>query len=291
MYAISIISTSGIPFSTIMIQKEPQDIDLAMHFFTFSLPLGEMCPGSFELEAGLMSALYEFSRCVDQPIETLKFRHVGKINKEVSEDKIIYKNKHITIEYPVNSDILITTRNEKFINRTALEAKIIVIYSELLRKYTPIGPERELSPQDQQNIIDILINKDQIDLLKKRESNLKEKIKTILETYKQYGLESIVICGFDLQPIFLGIEDADLILSMMRDIETFPFVEPFEWRYRTSFVKGTEYWIYIVNSGLAVDSHNIKMNYYYMLITKEGSFLGETPYKILTEINEILFFE
>ncbi len=291
MYAISIISTTGIPFSTIMIQKEPQDVDLAMHFFTFSLPLGEMCPGSFELEAGLISALYEFSRCVDQPIETLKFRHLGKINKELIGDHIVYKNKHITIEYPSNSDILITTRSENFINRTALEAKIIVIYSEILRKYTPIGPERELTPQDQQTIIDILINKDQIDLLKKRENELKEKIKNLLGGYKQYGLESIVICGFDLQPIFLGIEDSALILSMMRDIETFPYVEPFEWRYRTSFVKGTEYWIYIVNSGLALDSHGIKMNYYYMLITKEGSFLGESPYKILTELNEMIFFE
>jgi len=122
-YEISIITNTGFPYYHLKLKNPPKGINLYLRFFDFSQNDSEskiqLDPVSlFELNAGLVSALFEFARNIDKKIEILEFKSDNG-NKD-SETKPKY-----------DGDVLITTQTEPYLLHKSIKEKIKLIYSSI----------------------------------------------------------------------------------------------------------------------------------------------------------------
>ena len=106
----------------------------------------------------------------------------------------------------------------------------------------------------------------------------------------RYGLFNIVITSFDLSPIAVfgdkhTINDIELILRNLGEI---PEIEPLEWKFRQSFYKEDQAWVYLINSSIGVTVEGLFEPYFYLLFTSSDSYLGEFPAKLANSFNNIL---
>ena len=87
-FSVSVITSTGFPFYMQKISEEPQQTDINLRFYNFvneNLSEHSQPEQTFELQTGLISALYEFARILDHPIEYLKFKTGSKSNEGTIE--------------------------------------------------------------------------------------------------------------------------------------------------------------------------------------------------------------
>ncbi|MCP4763753.1 MAG: hypothetical protein GY870_18425 [archaeon] len=312
IYKISVITCTGYPFFSKQIHEFPKNVDLHLRFFDLSNmnDRSENFAQSFELFAGLISALTEFSRLLGQKLELLKF----KAQKELDEIALKFtESKEISVKfdenggyvqdqnslYPIEvdegTDVLITCQNERFLNPIAIEAKINMIFDKVIRDKIPLGPEsdREMTEENENFIMDILDNKEAIERVLAVKPALDITVNELLSELKGYGLKGIVITSFDYTPILnYGKIEMDDVYLLLRDIGRLPIVGTWKWDYRRGKIrkgqKIEKYWVYIVNSGIGPSILDVFMEFHYLLITEPNSFLAETPMQIYQKLNSII---
>jgi hypothetical protein len=280
-YSFSILTSSGYPFYTKKILDEPLNTSLNMRFYDFvhsELSYGEQGEQSFELQAGLVSALYEFARVLGYPIELLKFKTVSETNLKDDGDNLV------PFEVPINSDVLLTSRTESFLIPTNFEAKIHLIYKYIITAHIPLGPEKRITDANEQFILELLKDKGAIALIEKNKEELDKVCNKTLEEYKKYGLEAIVIASFDANPLKTYNIEKNNVLNIFREIGIMPLVKDYQWKYRLVSEKG----LFIINSGCGVKNRDIFMPFYYILICSKEAFLGDSPTTIYNRINSVL---
>ena len=290
IYEITIITTTGYPYFTKLIKEIPEGVRVYLRFFDFSYDREDEeqieMESMFELTAGLISALFEFSRAINKKIFMLEFqskkeeREKQNINGRDAEGNII-------------SETLITCSSETYLIHKSIREKIKLIYNTLIVPKIPLMTGDPLLTPEVDRIVEIL------DDVKARNNflifkeDIKEISKELLEEMNDYGLEAICISSFDLSPIEThgnkySLSDLEEILRNLPQISEIP---PFEWIYRQSIYEGKEIWVYIGNSGVGITEEHLGEKlfepYYYLLISKFESYLGEFPAKLTQKFNEI----
>lgn len=281
-YEFSVITNTGFPYYHINVKDPPKNAKLYLRFFDFSEnktnhhfnfdPVS-----SFELNAGLASALFEFARNLNKKIEILEFN--SEENQKDSE-----------VESNYNSDVLITTQTEPYLLHKAIFQKITLIYEILISEKVPLDSALEILQNEEDQILDILLDKEAKNRVNSKKNMLIKLGNNFLGEMKNYGLNGICITSFDLSPIMvlgkeLTLKDIDIIL---RHIGNFPEISPMEWIYRQSYNLEQQIWVYIINSGIGPTVNHLFEPYYYLLLAEPQSYLGEFPGKLAIRINQVL---
>ncbi|MBN1214518.1 MAG: hypothetical protein JXA99_03655 [Candidatus Lokiarchaeota archaeon] len=288
IYEISIISTTGFPYYNKVLKPLPNNVNVFLRFFDFSNIQGENISDNapelmFDLKAGLISALFEFARNINQNIKILEFR--PKSNEQI---KII---KNEDIELP-KGDVLITITTESYLIHNQIKKKIELIYKEFISSKFPLDSSYEIPNIEQTDIINILIDKKARDNIRKKEDLLRKRAMEFLNHWEEYGLKCIVCTSFDLSPIICfsknnkySLDDIDQIL---REIGNIPDIEPYMWKYRQSIHDQISIWVFIINSGAGVTVNNLFEPYYYLLIADPDSYIGDFPEKLISNFNQLI---
>lgn len=281
-YELSIITNTGFPYYHLKLKNPPKGINLYLRFFDFSQNDTEstikMDPISlFELNAGLVSALFEFARNINKKIEILEFK--SERRKKDSETKPKY-----------DGDVLVTTQTEPYLLHKAIKEKIKLIYNSIIIPKIPLDSAHEMLQNEEDKIIEILTDLEARNRVKKHKSEIKDLGNKLLNEMSNYGLKGLCITTFDLSPIIkLGekysLNDIDEIL---RNIRLFPEIQPLEWDYRQSYFSEEKVWVYIVKSGVGPTVDGLFQPYFYLLFADPQSYLGEFPGKLATKFNQIL---
>jgi hypothetical protein len=282
IYELSIITNTGFPYYHLVLKEPPKGENLYLRFFDFSKDSKEnkikLDPtSSFELNAGLVSALFEFARNIDKKIEILEFSTNDDSKK--SENGPNYKG-----------DVLITTQTESYLLHKSVKEKIKLIYNLIIAEKVPLDSALEMLQNESDKIAEILTDLEARKRLKKYKKEIDQLGTELLDEMKDYGLKGICITSFDLSPItILGkrytINDIDIIL---RNIRLFPEISALEWDFRQSTLGDEKIWVYIVKSGVGPTIYDLFQPYFYLLIADPLSYLGEFPGKLAMKFNQIL---
>ena len=281
-YEFSVITNTGFPYYNLILNTPPSGVNLNLRFFDFTQqnlePLTKLDPvSSFELNAGLVSALFEFARNIDKKIEILEFKSSKK--KPGNPDNNQYEG-----------DVLITTQSESYLLQKSVKAKIKIIYKLVIADKIPLDSALELLQNEEDKIIEILTDKEvrnRVDAQKKAISSLAD---DFLKEMSSYGLKGICITSFDLSPIksfgtLFSLADIDAIL---RNISVFPNMSTLEWIYRQSHFSNEQLWVYIIKSGVGPTINGLFEPYFYLLFADPQSYLGEFPGKLGSMFDQIL---
>ena len=282
-YELSVITNTGFPYYHLILKKPPQDVNFSLRFFDFSANKNNqninIDPHSlFELNAGLVSALYEFAKNIDKKIEIIEFSSDWKLSQK--EEQI--KNK---------GDVLITTQTETYLLHNSIKAKIKLIYETFIAEKIPLVTALEILQNEEDKILEILTDSKARSRVANNKNELDQLANSFLNEMENYGLLSISITSCDLSPIMtfgerFNFKDIDMIL---RNIDVFPEINPLEWIYRQSFCSNNQsIWVYIIKSGVGPTIDGLFEPYFYLLITKPQTYLGEFPSKLTTKFNQIL---
>jgi len=257
-------------------------VNLTLRFFDFTRqnlePLSKLDPvSSFELNAGLVSALFEFARCIDKKIEILEFK--SSKEKPDSYDNNQYKG-----------NVLITTQTEPYLLQKSVNAKIKIIYNLVIADKTPLDSALELLQNEEDKIIEILTDKEARNRVETEKKEINRLADGFLKEMSSYGLKGICITSFDLSPIMsFGISyslvDIDAIL---RNISVFPNMSTLEWIYRQSYFSNEQLWVYIIKSGVGPTISGLFEPYFYLLFADPQSYLGEFPGKLASMFDQVL---
>ncbi|MBY9003347.1 MAG: hypothetical protein KGD73_05200 [Candidatus Lokiarchaeota archaeon] len=278
-YELSVLTNTGYPYYHLNLKKPPQGVNLYLRFFDFSSNSKSKNviadPNSlFELNAGLVSALYEFAKNIDKKIETIEF------SSEKKDPPIKYRG-----------DVLITTQTETYLLQNSIKAKIKLIYDTIIAPKIPLVTALEILQNEEDQILEILIDSEARSRVMNHKNKLDQLTHSFFSEMKNYGLLSICITSFDLSPIMVFGETFDLndIDSILRNIDVFPEISPLEWIYRQSFrSNNTPIWVYIIKSGVGPTIDGLFEPYFYLLLTEPQSYLSDFPSKLATSFNQVL---
>jgi hypothetical protein len=281
-YEFSVITNAGYPYHNLKIKRPPDGINLYLRFYDFSNEKKELIPklddvSTFELNAGLISALYEFARNINKKIELLEFKSKSLDKKDDSLN-----------EY--EGDVLITIQTEPYLLHKSVKEKVKLIYDLVISLKIPLETASNLLQNEIDTIIDILTDSDARNRIQTNKNTITKESNEFLSSMKSYGLNGICITSFDLSPIMMfgkkyKLEDVHTIL---RNIGVFPEISPFEWIYRQSNILNEQIWVYIIKSGVGPVVNGLLQPYFYLLFADPQSYLGEFPAKLTANFNQIL---
>ncbi|MBY9014105.1 MAG: hypothetical protein KGD68_00290 [Candidatus Lokiarchaeota archaeon] len=281
-YEFSVITNTGFPYYNLILNTPPSGVNLTLRFFDFTRrnlePLTKLDPvSSFELNAGLVSALFEFARNIDKKIEILEFKSSKKIPDSSDDNK--YKG-----------DVLITTQTEPYLLQKSVKAKIKIIYNLVIADKIPLDAALELLQNEEDKIIEILTDKEARNRVETQKKKINSIANDFLKEMSSYGLKGICITSFDLSPlmsfgVLYSLADIDAIL---RNIRVFPNISTLEWIYRQSYFSNEQLWVYIIKSGVGPTINGLFEPYFYLLFADPQSYLGEFPGKLASKFDQIL---
>jgi len=281
-YELSVITNTGYPYYNLKLKIPPNGANILLRFFDFTHNNSERATkldpvSSFELNAGLVSALFEFARNIDKKIEILEFRS-GK--EEASKNN----------DWNYEGDVLITIQTEPYLLHKSVKQKIKLIYDEVIATKIPLDSALEILQNEEDSIIEILTDSEARKHIKAHENEIDLLANEFLIEMSSYGLHGICIASFDLSPITIygnkySLNDVDAIL---RNIGIFPNIVPLEWIYRQSYILNEQIWVYIIKSGVGPTINGLFEPYFYLLFADPQSYLGEFPGKLTAKFNQIL---
>lgn len=281
-YELSVITNTGFPYYHLHVKDPPKNVTLFLRFFDFSEnksdPVLNLDPvSSFELNAGLVSALFEFARNLDKKIEILEFN---------SNNDTKYFDK----DSKYDGDVLITTQTEPYLLHKSVHQKIKLIYNSIMVDKVPLDSALEILQNEEDLILDILLDKEARNRIQTNTHELLDLGHNLLSEMKDYGLNGICITSFDLSPIIVFGKKYSLndIGKILRHIGIFPEISPMEWISRQSYLSQEQLWVYIIKSGVGPTVNGLFESYFYLLFAEPQSYLGEFPGTLATKFNQIL---
>ena len=192
-YELSVITNTGFPYYHLRVKDPPKNVKLFLRFFDFSESKSDSVlnldpVSSFELNAGLVSALFEFARNLDKKIEILEVN----TNKEAN-------NFDKDSEY--NGDVLITTQTEPFLLHKSVHQKMKLIYNSIIVDKIPLDSALEILQNEEDLILDILMDKEARNRIQANNYEISKLGYNLLSEMKDYGLIGICVASFDLSAI------------------------------------------------------------------------------------------
>ncbi len=282
IYNFSVITSNGFPYYDLAVKEAPNGIKLNLRFFDFSKE--ELKPqsdfevsDSFELNAGLVSALFKFARAMSKNIHVLEFNSDDSLDLEKDKTKFF-------------GDVLITCQTESYLFYKSVYAKIRLIYDSLIVYNIPLESAIEILPVQEEKIYNILTDFEAKNRVSEQKTQLKRLGNDFLRDMENYGLKDVCITSFDLSPIMtLGKKYSfNDIHEILRNIGNVPEIPPLNWVYRQSSQAGEQIWVYIYKSDVGPTIEGLFEPYLYLLFCDLNSYLGEIPEVLGNKINRIL---
>jgi len=282
IYKFSVITSNGFPYYQLEVKDAPNGIKQFLRFFDFSKE--ELKPqsdfeiaDSFELNAGLVSALFKFARAMSKNIHILEF------NSDEQADLLNGQGDY-------SGDVLVTCQTESYLFHKSVYAKIKLIYDVLLSYKVPLESAIEILPVQEEKIYNILTDFEARSRVDEHKTQLKRLGSDFLKEMKNYGLREICITSFDLSPIMiLGKKySLDDVHGILRNIGNIPEIPPLNWVYRQSTHDGEEIWVYVYKSDVGPTIEGLFEPYLFLLICDFNSYLGEIPEVLGNKLNRIL---
>jgi hypothetical protein len=281
-YELSVITNTGFPYYHLRVKEPPKNVKVFLRFFDFSENKSDTAlnldpVSSFELNAGLVSALFEFARNLDKKIEIIEF------NSNIDA-------KYFDKDSKYDGDVLITTQTEPYLLHKSIHQKIKLIYNSIIIDKIPLDSALEILQNEEDLILDILLDKEARNRIQTNLSEISKLGHNLLSEMKDYGLNGICVTSFDLSPIITFGKKYSLndIGKILRHIGIFPEITPMEWINRQSYLSQEQLWVYIIKSGVGPTVDGLFESYFYLLFTKPQSYLGEFPGKLAAKFNQIL---
>jgi hypothetical protein len=281
IYKFSVITSDGFPYYSLSIKVPLESVKLYLRFFDFSSEDDQNYnpenSESFDLHAGLVSALFNFARSMNKNIEYLEFsssKEVAKLKKMSN-----YEGK-----------VLITAQTEPYLLHKSVYEKVKLIFKSILTYKVPLNSAMKILPDEEDKIRGILTDAKARKLLKKNNLKIKSSGNSFLKDMKSYGLNAICITSFDLSPLIVFGDKYTLedVHEILRNIGNIPQIPPLNWIYRQSHLSGEESWVYIYKSDVGPTVDGLFEPYFYLLFSDINSYLGETPEKLGNIFNRIL---
>jgi len=280
IYKFSVITSHSYPYYQLAVKEPPKGIKLYLRFFDFSKPESEQeviydHANSFELNAGLVSALFKFAHNMNKKITILEFNSSEENNKQ---------------EVKYSGNVLITVETEPYLFDKSIYEKINLIYQSIITHKIPLSSSMEILPDEEDKIRYILTDFEAINRVKYHKSKISHVGNDFLLEMKHYGLNSLCIASFDLTPILvLGKKYVlDDIHEILRNIGNIPEIPPLNWIYRQSTHSNEEIWVYIYKSNVGPSIDGLFEPYIYLLFCDLHSYLGEIPGILGNKFNSIL---
>jgi hypothetical protein len=282
IYTFSVITSNGFPYYQLKVKDAPSGIKLYLRFFDFTKKELKSqsnfeIADSFDLNAGLVSALFKFARAMSKNIHILEF------NSEEQNHLLGGKTNY-------SGDVLVTCQTESYLFHKSVHAKIKLIYDILLSYKVPLESAIEILPVQEEKIYNILTDFDAKSRVDENKSQIKRLGSDFLREMRNYGLREICVTSFDLSPIMiLGKKyKMDDVHGILRNIGNIPEIPPLNWVYRQSTYDGEEIWVYIYKSDVGPTVEGLFEPYLYLLICDFNSYLGEIPETLGNKLNRIL---
>ena len=282
IYNFSVITSNGFPYYTLDVEEAPSNIKLNLRFFDFSKEeLNHQSDfevaNSFELNAGLVSALFKFARAMSKNIHILEFNSDESLSFEKDKTQFL-------------GDVLITCQTESYLFHKSVYAKIKLIYDSLIAYKIPLESAIEILPVQEEKIYNILTDFEAKSRVSEHKTQLKKLGNEFLNQMKNYGLRDVCITSFDLSPIMILVKkySFDDIHEILRNIGNVPEIPPLNWVYRQSTHAGEQIWVYIYKSDVGPTIEGLFEPYLYLLFCDLNSYLGELPEVLGNKINRIL---
>ncbi|MBN1802888.1 MAG: hypothetical protein JW891_15370 [Candidatus Lokiarchaeota archaeon] len=286
IFELSIISTTGHPYYNVKLNDIPEGVIVSLRFFDFSHELDEdelIDPESrAELTAGLISALFEFSRAIDKKIHALEFQ-----SRSVS--------KNINIPPPENaSDTLITCMSESFLNKNAIKKKITLLYHAVIEPKIPLITADELLTPEQDLIWNILTDNDARTHFKNKEKIFSKVANEIIMEYRNTRLEGICVFSFDYS--ILGIYGSkyslEAITTILRDLKELPEVIPRHSKVISFNFQEEDSYLIFMHSGIEITieilTDKLFEPFYYCYICNSKVIDDDVVNKITRQLNDVL---
>ena len=286
IYEFNVITTTGFPYLGLKINEVQEGVRIFLRFFDFSK---EKCvdeiidpESKMELTAGLISAIFEFSRAINRKIYMLEFQSEGE------NPTLICDN----LDGPI-SDTLITCASETYLNQKAIRKKIEFIYKTIIVPKTPLVTAEELLTPEIDMIKNILNDKTARKNVQNHLNAINDEAEKYLVEKSSYGLEGICILTFDLSLIQVFGDKYSLkeVTEILRNMFQVPDIPEFGLKHRIVNYKGEDIWLYIINSGIGITEKLMEEvlfeNYYYLIISKSESYLGDLFMNLMNKFNEI----
>jgi len=231
----------------------------------------------FDLIAGLISALFQFSSAQNRPM-----------------NEIIYSRPEFLVENLLDGQektetgTLMNVRCEYYSIKAAVKRKLDYIYEKMIKPLEPLSDKSKLAPSEEKVIQEILLNIPSKQLIRSHSKDLDTYLKNFIKENKSYGIKAGAIASSDLTLLkTTGITDEEL-QKLLRVVEC-PEVEPLTWKFRQAWTEGNQQvTLVFVNSAFNVELDTLQEPLYYIILCDAYSAIGELPRRLFMEINNIL---
>ncbi|MBD3187873.1 hypothetical protein GF325_13640 [Candidatus Bathyarchaeota archaeon] len=281
IFGISIINSSGFPYYTKDYVMEPKNIPLKMLFFDYSKKLIQTSRDSqFEMMAGLISAIFNFSKALNNSIGELVY-----IKPEFEIENLLDGE-----EGRCETGTLVTVKCESYCIKQAVKTKLDYIYHHVIAPLEPLSDKTRLAPSEEKHIQEILLNLPAKQLVRSHSRELEKSLTDFIKDNKTYGIQAVSITSEDLLPLkTVGISTDELQL-LLRSLGTVPAVNPLDWKFRQAWTReNAALTLVLINSSFNVECNDLSQPLYYIIICEENAALGDLPRHLYLQLNEILY--
>jgi hypothetical protein len=280
IYGFSIITTTGFPYYNKDFALEPRDTVLKNLFFDYSKNVVQAThENEFDLIAGLVSALFNFSSAQNRPIQELIYTRPEYHIENLLDGQT--KNE-------TETGTLMTVRCEYYSIKAAVKRKLDYIHQKMIKRLEPLSDRSKLAPSEEKNIQDILLNMPSKLIVRAHSKELDVYLKTFIKENKSYGIKAVAIASADLTLLkTAGVTDEEL-QKLLRAVEC-PEVEPLAWKFRQTWTQeNQQVTLVFINSAFNVEHDTLKEPLYNVIVCDAFSAVGELPRRLFMDINNIL---
>ncbi|TFF89364.1 MAG: hypothetical protein EU549_00840 [Promethearchaeota archaeon] len=245
------------------------------------------------LQAGFMTAILNFAKEMKHHVGFIRF-----YSENDNDEKEFQLSYGIDALVSLRENIVFILFLEPYIFKNRVELKIDWIYDLIIKNYNDQinkGEKIKFTEEEEEKIRNILFDNKARRYINKRSKKLKKIIKK--KIHKQFSHENILgiaICSFDnsiLYTYLIEIEDLEDYLNNMGLITR---IKEWECQYKPIWLPIPDkdpVLVSVINSAMQVpiipgiDNENLKIPYFYYLVSDQDALLGPLTESLLQGIN------
>ncbi|MHA1270229.1 MAG: hypothetical protein ACTSPY_10620 [Candidatus Helarchaeota archaeon] len=243
------------------------------------------------LQAGFMTAILSFAKSMQNKIGFIRFYP--------ENDSIDERDHHLPgldAMISIRDEIVFIVFLEPYIFKNHFELKIDWIYENVVKKYDKqidLSEKIRFTPEDEIFIEDILFDKKAFEFINKKRKKIEKIIrKTLIKQFPHENILGFAICSFDNTILLTYLIEKDELEIYLNKMGLITKIKEWECQYKPIWIPDREpVLVSVINSAMQVPviptikQDNLKIPYYYYLISDQNALLGPLKEKILYYIN------
>ena len=243
------------------------------------------------LQAGFMTAILSFAESMHNKIGFIRF-YPDTNDNELVQEKIYGIDALIAIR----NEIIFIVFLEPYIFKQKFELKIDWIYEHVIDKYLSkieTGEKINFTTEEEEFIENILFDKMAREFINKIKKKLEKTIKkSIIKQFPHENIFGLAICSFDNSILFTYLISKEELEEYLNNMGLLTEIKEWKCQYKPIWIPNKDpVLVSVINSAMQVpiipeiDSSNLKIPYYYYLVSDQDALLGPLTEKLLFYIN------